>query len=80
MNRKSNYANLEKFAKTKRNQQSRYRQKTGAYKYRNLWTAKADELVLAQTIPDRELSPIIEHSVGAIQKRRHVLRQMMIKE
>lgn len=75
MNRKKTYKDLEKYANTKRGQQKRYRERTGAFMYRRrMWTEKEIDLLLAQDMTDRELSKIIHRSIGAIQTKRAKLR------
>lgn len=75
MLRREQYKDLDKYKKTKREQQKRYRIRTGAFKYKKrIYSREEDEMILAQDISDRELSEQIERSVGAIQKRRYVLR------
>ena len=76
MNRKCEYKNIDKFAETKRNQQARYRKRTGAFMYeRRPWTEVEDKAVLDMKMSDRELSKIICRSVGNIQKRRCRLKK-----
>lgn len=57
---------------TKRNErrQRNYAQTAGAPNTRAEWTEREDKLVLAHTIPDRELAEKIGRSVQAIQIRR----------
>lgn len=70
------YADMDKYAETKRRFQRGYRKRTGAGMYETRqWTMSEDELVLKQDIIDRELSKKIKRSVGAIQKRRWQLRK-----
>lgn len=78
MNRKKMYKDMKRFAKTKREQRARWRIRTGSYEYpRRRWTDEEIELLLDQTITDRELSEIICRSVSAIYtKRVHVRKEL----
>ena len=72
-NRKKDYADMEKYAKTTRNQKKRYYAKTAIYGSRP-WTYEEDRMVIEHKITDTELSKIIRHSVCAIQKRRYRIK------
>ena len=74
--RKEDYADMEKFTKTRKKQRNSYYKKTAIYAP-NFWTSKQDEKVLKHDIPDSELSAIIHHSVRAIQSRRYVLKKKL---
>lgn len=74
--RKKGYKNMKRFAATKREQQKRWRKRTGCYQYpRRRWTDEEKELLLDQTITDRELSEMICRSVDAIQTKRVYVRK-----
>ena len=73
-NRKENYADMEKFRKTRKEQRKRYYDKT-AWKELKSWTEEDDKSVLSHDITDTELSKIIGHSVRAIQIRRSRLKK-----
>ena len=54
----------------------RYREKTGSGLYRQrAYTPSEDNLIMAQKMPDSELSLIICRSVKAIQNRRRRIRR-----
>ena len=72
-NRKSCYANMEKYSRTRKSQKQRYYNKTAIYKH-SKWTPEHDKMVLDHTISDTELSKKIKHSVRAIQIRRYKLK------
>ena len=72
-NRPENYKDKEKYKKTCYFQKKRYYEKTAIYP-RDTFTMWMDDLILAHTIPDSELSKIIKHSVAAIQGRRYKLK------
>lgn len=74
MLRKKDYRDLQKWKNTARLQRKRYYAKTALYAPRP-WTAKEEQLVLEHTIPDSELSPLIQRSVSAIQNKRHKLKK-----
>lgn len=74
--RKEDYADMEKFTKTRKKQRNSYYKKTAIYAP-NFWTSKQDEKVLKHDIPDSELSAIIHHSVKAIQIRRSKLKKAL---
>ena len=81
-NRKKDYANLEKFRKTRNDQRRRYYKRTQKYEAR-LWTKEEDMAVLDHTITDTELSKKIRRSVGTIQTRRYYLKktnQLQVQE
>ena len=70
--RKSDYRDMEKYKKTKREQQKRYYHKTqDAPNKRKYWTDEETELVMKHEISDTELSKMLGRSVKAIQRRRH---------
>lgn len=77
--RKEDYADMEKFTKTRKKQRNGYYRKTAIYPP-NFWTSKQDEKVLKHDIPDSELSAIIHHSVKAIQIRRSRLKKELKNE
>lgn len=63
----------------KRAEHKRYYAQT-AFKYgRRDWTREEDELVLAHSIPDRELSSLIRRSMKSISNRRWRLRDAASK-
>ena len=72
MLRKSNYRDMEKYKKTKREQQKRYYHKTqDAPNSKNYWTDEETEMIMNKTVSDTELSHILGRSVKAIQRKRH---------
>lgn len=73
MNRKSNYRNMDRFRITRNNQKNRYYGKSTIYP-RSTWTFEQDKMVLEHSKSDSEISMIIQHSVKAIQNRRHRLK------
>jgi hypothetical protein len=77
MNRKNKYKDMEKYNKTKREQLSRYRERTGSFQYeKRIWTDHEDNLVMRHNIPDSELSIKIERSVSSISARRSRLKKI----
>ena len=75
MLRKSNYRDMEKYKKTKREQQKRYYHKTqDALNKRKHWDDEETDLVIKHEISDTELSKLLKRSVKAIQLRRHRFR------
>lgn len=72
---KKSYANMEKYRKTKKNQNRRYYRKTASIYPTREWTIEEDKLVLEHSISDSELSKKIMRSVAAIQKRRCILKK-----
>lgn len=76
MNRKSGYADIEKWRTTCRRQRKKYYGKTQGYERRK-WTQKEIEMVLARDMTDMELSALIHRSVQSIQiKRTRLLKSM----
>ncbi|MDY2607231.1 MAG: hypothetical protein SOV90_04780 [Lachnospiraceae bacterium] len=75
MNRKKDYKDMTKYAKTKKAYYKRYYGKTAIYKP-HLWSAAEDAMVLEHSITDHELSEKIGRSVKAIQIRRNRLKKM----
>lgn len=76
MNRKKEYKDMKRFASTKREQRRRWRKRTGCYEYpRRRWTDEEIELLLDQSITDRELSEMICRSVSAIYTKRVKVRK-----
>lgn len=78
-NRPKNYADMEKFKKTRKAQKKRYYSKTAIYEPSG-WTSKQDKMVLEHKLTDTELSKIIGHSVRAIQTRRGRLKKHQKEE
>ena len=78
MLKKQNYKDLSKWRNSKNRQRKRYYQKTqNAGNSQEIWTKEDEELVLAHSMSDTELSSLIGRSVGAIQKRRHLIKKRM---
>lgn len=76
MNRKENYADIERYKKTKREQAKRHRAKYGAGAYeRREWSDIENRMVLAHDISDAALAEKIGRSQNAIQVRRSRLRR-----
>ena len=70
--RKSDYRDMEKYKKTKREQQKRYYHKTqNAPNSKKYWTDEETEMIMQKNVSDTELSQILGRSVRAIQRRRH---------
>lgn len=74
MNRKNEYADMDKYRKACYNQRKRYYQKTQLYSKR-AWTEEEENQVIEHLITDSELSVRIQRSVGAIQDRRCLLKK-----
>lgn len=71
MLRKSEYKDLEKYKKTKREQEKRYYGKTqDALNSRKYWTSREIKMIMAKNMSDRELSRILGWSMKAIQVKR----------
>lgn len=75
MNRKKDYKDMSKYAKTKNAYYKRYYGKTAVYEP-HLWSNAEDAMVLEHSITDHELSEKIGRSVKAIQIRRSRLKKM----
>ena len=74
--RKKEYADIEKYRNTMKKQKTRYRERTGAFKYApRLWTIEENEKVLNSDKTDRELSLEIKRSISAIQVHRARLKK-----
>lgn len=72
---KNGYKDIDRYAITKRKQQKRWRERSGAFMHdRRRWSDAEIELLLDQSISDRELADKIERSVGAIYTKRSRLR------
>ena len=74
MNRKDKYKDLNKWKETCQSQSRRYYRKTAFIYGRRRWTSDEEKMVYEHKIPDSVLSPIIQRSVVAIQKRRGILK------
>lgn len=74
MNRKSSYKDLEKYQATSRAQRKRYYAQFEKYPPKP-FNSFQDSLIIAHSMPDRELSQLIEQSVAKIQKRRSYLKK-----
>lgn len=75
MLRKSKYKDLEKYKKTKREQQKRYYDKTqDALNSRKCWTPREIKIIMAKNMSDRELSRILGRSMKAIEVKRSKIK------
>lgn len=74
MNRKEKYADLAQWQETCMDQKRRYYRQTATFT-KIPWTPDEDQMVLEHQETDTALSRRIGHSVAAIQKRRHTLKQ-----
>lgn len=75
MLRKSEYKDLEKYKKTKREQEKRYYGKTqDALNSRKYWTPREIKMIMAKNMSDRELSQILGRSMKAIQVKRYKIK------
>jgi len=80
MLKKQNYKDLNKWRKSKNRQRKRYYRKTqNAENSQSVWTKEDEDLVMAHSMSDTELSGLIGRSVGAIQKRRHNIKSRMVE-
>ncbi len=81
-NMKKQYSDAEKFRKIRNAQRKRYYDQTAIYGRgpSNIWTAEQDEMIMKHNMTDTEISFIIYHSVGAIQKRRSILSKSQKEE
>lgn len=75
-NRKDKYVDMILFKETRNAQRKRYYGKTNNKYPSRSWTEDEDELVLAHSMTDTELSKAIERSVQAIQVRRCKLKKI----
>ncbi len=75
MNRKKDYRDLKRHRETCRKQHKRYYGKTAFLYEGREWTSAEDDMVVAHTVPDTVLSEQIQRSVGAIQRRRWLLKK-----
>lgn len=75
MLRKSEYKDLEKYKKTKREQEKRYYGKTqDVLNSRKYWTPREIKMIMAKNMSDRELSQILGRSMKAIQVKRYKIK------
>ena len=79
MNRPKEYRNMDLWRKTKNQSKMRYYRQFQKYPPRK-WTANEDKLILEHNSSDRELSELLERSVGAIQYRRCLLNKRREKK
>lgn len=76
MNRKENYADIELYKKTKREQARRHRAKYGSGSYaKRAWSAIENRMVIEHNISDAELARRLGRSQNAIQVHRSRLRR-----
>lgn len=83
MNRKENYANIEKWRETCRRQRRKYYDKTKAYSSISngrSWSYEEDLKVMRHDMTDNELAAELKRSVCAIQKRRSRLKKACFLE
>ena len=81
MLRKSQYRDLEKFKKTKREQQKRYYRKTqNAPNKGQRWTSEEIEMIMAKDVSDKELSQRLGRSMRAILCKRHKIKYSNSKQ
>ena len=74
MLRKEHYRDLAKWRRTKQLQKRRYYASTATGRGMPRWTSDEDAVVERHDMTDREISKAIGRSMGAIQKRRWVLK------
>lgn len=74
---KRTYKDMEKFKEYRRKGRKRNYDRGAVGCERHPWTLEEDQLVLASTVSDRELSKITRHSVRAIQIRRNRLKKIL---
>lgn len=80
MLKKENYKDLNKWRKSKNRQRNRYYRKSQkAENSGETWTKKEEDLVMAHSMTDTELSKKIGRSVGAIQKCRCKIKSQIAK-
>lgn len=68
------YKDKEKCRQIRNEQRARYYKKTAIYQGRE-WTAYEDKMVLEHSMPDMELSALLQRGVRAIQIRRCRLKK-----
>jgi len=71
---------MERYKEYKRNSKKRNYAIGRIGSVRHKWTEEEIELMLETKLTDRELSKIIQHSVGAIQAKRHKLKMEVNNE
>lgn len=64
------YKDKKKYVEARERHKRGYRLRTGAFKWNKKWSDSEIRRVMEHSIPDRELSKEIEHSVSSIQKKR----------
>lgn len=74
---KKAYKDINKFRAYRNRHKKKYYDKTATYEPVP-WTQAQEEMVLKHEIPDSELSRIIGHSVNAIQKKRWLLKHLLV--
>ena len=74
---KKKYADMDKFRAYRNRHKKKYYDKTATYEP-VAWTQAQEEMVLKHEIPDSQLSGLIGHSVNAIQKRRWLLKKLLV--
>lgn len=73
-NRRKDYKDMERYAKTRAAQRERYYGTTSNIYPPRPWTAEEDEKILAHLTTDSKLSEELKRSVAAIQLRRFRLK------
>lgn len=76
MNRKESYKNMDKWRACCQRAKKKYYSSTAIYKP-SRYTFKECKMILEHSIPDRELSELIHHSVASIQSKRTRLLKSM---
>ena len=72
--RANQYRDKERLKRTRNKQRQRYYSKTAGYEPRH-WSDREEDLILNDVFTDHELSSMLGRSVGAIQKRRDLIRK-----
>lgn len=72
---RKSYASEEKYRAAKKRASQRYRDRNGGHMYRDHWDDDDYLAVMRHDMPDSELSPLIGHSVSAIQSARRRVRR-----
>lgn len=74
-NRRTEYADRDRYCNTRSAQTRRYYDKTSHYEPRD-WTDEETRMVMEHTIPDMELSKQLQRSVKAIQVHRSKTKKL----
>lgn len=73
------YKDRNKYIEAREKYKSKYRMKTGAFKWWSRFNDNEVRMIMEHSISDRELSEKIKHSVSSIQRKRWEMKKKNVE-